>query len=384
MKAQSLRKTLWLTSALFAVALVGGGLWYLTKVRPASAAAPDDVWIKKAWDAYLKDKADAKPTTIWPVSFEQLQAHVTRPDLMSKESRIGVWAYVGPVPPAPREMPKDVAAPDQPKGLAAIGAPSMILRQPPPGQSMVKWNFPGAKKAGYFVTGDFIKEKDAKGRFKLKAVERPDPDVARFKLIYDIYDDETKAPVAVDQVAEFTLIKPEDQQPGFKEKPPAAKPVAAAKPGPGGVVVPGAVEVSAGAPPTPDKVRIDVRKSGDNSNEIEFDQSAYDYFMGTNPDSIAAEVKTEEIKEGIRISGISTGGVAAKFGIQQGDIIKSINGTPVHNRAQALEVVKALPKNIERVTVVIQRNARDIVYNVDPRDPATRAAASKARFDGRK
>ena len=385
MKAQSIRKTLWLTSALLGVALLGGAAWYFTQVRPASASPAEDAWVKKSYDAYLQDQRTAKPRVLWPVSLDDLTSHITRPDLMSKESRIGVWAYVGPVPPSPREETKPTTVADQPKGLAAIGAPSMILLQPPPAVSMVKWIFPGSKKGGFFVTGEFIRESNtAKGRFKLTGIERPDAEIARFRLIYDIYDDETKDPVSKGAVAEFTLIKPDYTKTTFDVKPPpvAADPTGKPLPGAAGTSLP--PSVAAGTPPPLADVRIDVKSSGDNSREVEFDDNAYRYFFYSNPDSLAADVKTEEIKEGIRISGISTGSVATQFGIQPGDIIKSINGTPIRNRAQALEVVKALPKDIARVTVVVQRNARDLVYNVDPRDPAVRKAAGTVRYGGGK
>jgi hypothetical protein len=76
--------------------------------------------------------------------------------------------------------------------------------------------------------------------------------------------------------------------------------------------------------------------------------------------------------------------IASQFDVQRGDILKSINGQPVHNRAQAIDVVKNLPKDTTNVQAVVERNGRDIVYNIDPRDPRVKAAAGKVRFDGRK
>jgi len=126
-----------------------------------------------------------------------------------------------------------------------------------------------------------------------------------------------------------------------------------------------------------------VRVTGDNSREVEFDQPTIDGFKGSDADALVADVKTEEVKNGIRISGIGSNSVASKFDIRAGDILKSINGQPVHSRAQAIEVAKSIPKETTGVQVVIERNGRDIAYNVDPRDPATRAAAGKVRYDNK-
>src|SRR5689334_2002523 len=139
MKAQSLRRTLWFGSTLLALGVAGGAAWYFTSVR--NAAAADDSWVKKAYDDFQVQRQTAKPSPTWPVSLAELEAHVTRPDLTKKESRIGVWPYVGPVPPPPREIPVEGPKADLPKGLAAIGNPSMVWMLPGSRPSLVKWIF---------------------------------------------------------------------------------------------------------------------------------------------------------------------------------------------------------------------------------------------------
>ena len=66
-----------------------------------------------------------------------------------------------------------------------------------------------------------------------------------------------------------------------------------------------------------------------------------------------------------------------------GDVLKAINGTPVHSRSEAVNVVKALPANIANVQVIIERNGRQITYDVDPRDPKVRGMGGKVKFDGK-
>jgi len=80
------------------------------------------------------------------------------------------------------------------------------------------------------------------------------------------------------------------------------------------------------------------------------------------------------------IAMLTFGAIANEFGITWGDILRSINGTPVHSRSEAIDVVKKLPKDIARVEVVIERDGVLHTYNVDPRDPKVRAAASTVTF----
>jgi S1-C subfamily serine protease len=98
-------------------------------------------------------------------------------------------------------------------------------------------------------------------------------------------------------------------------------------------------------------------------------------------------VKTEDAKDakgdpkGVRFTGVGEGSLASKFDVRPGDILKSINGKPVRSRSEAIEVVKGLPKDTTLVAVVIERDGRDILYNVDPRDPKTRSAAGKVKYN---
>src|SRR5258707_15703049 len=120
MKAQSVRRILTLSTGALAVAVLAtGGYWFLS-VRPAAAAsAKFPAWIEKSGQTYQYERKTVKAPDIWPVQPDALKKHITRPDLMSGESGIGVWAYVGPLPPAPRPKAAVAEAPKLPTGIEA-------------------------------------------------------------------------------------------------------------------------------------------------------------------------------------------------------------------------------------------------------------------------
>src|SRR5262245_6952894 len=180
MKAQSVRRVLTLSCSVLALALVGAGVWWFLKVRPVAAAplktAP---WIENSWKTYLHEKVNVKPADVWPVQFEDLKKHIIRPDLMSKESGIGVWPYVGPLPPAPRPPEKAVEAPKLPTGIESLGRLDAVMGLSSDGlRGAYRWVYQpqGAKeKYFWFMVGEFVHEADVdpksqKGRFKVTKV----------------------------------------------------------------------------------------------------------------------------------------------------------------------------------------------------------------------
>ena len=397
MKAQSVRRVLGIVNVVLVVGLVGAGAWWFLEVRPASAdaARTKPKWVDDTWKAYDAAARNVTPALIFPIDEKDLQV-VTRPDL--KERQVGV--FVGPIPPEPRPATAAAPAPELPKGLEAIGRPNTVYWMPPGDArliTVVQWAFPSKKLASIRV-GEFIRETPGeKGRFKLVAVERPDLAKPVYKLIYDVYESDETTVVLAKQESVFDL-SPGD---GGKPSPitvgpagtPGGAPVAGAPgagttpaTGPGAAPAPTGYVVAGGAPPPASAVRITPQKLGDNYLGIEFDDTAHDYFYRSNPDALLSEVKTDVATDeagnprGLRISSVPQGSVASQFDVKNGDILVSINGTPVHSRSDAINVIKGMSKDIASVKVVIDRNGRLITYDVDPRDPAARRAAGKVRF----
>jgi hypothetical protein len=285
---------------------------------------------------------------------------------------------------------KEAAAPDQPpppEGIDALGKPFLVIVHKGVRPSMVAWKF-NSNKMGYFGEGEFLKEsKNDKDRFKLIDVLKPDPKADVVSLVYEIYDDPKKPPVATKTGGPYDLGRKFDS--GKHLRPPAAGTAKAGDPKPGDG--PGGAPAGPGAaPPAPPvAVRVEdlkpvIRRPAHNKVEIEFDDAAYEGFRNVTVEDVLNKVRTEDVvdsktgqRTGVRIA--DTGGVASAFDVRRGDILKSINGTPVKSRDEAVKVVKGLPKETTTVSVVIERDGADVFYTVDPRDPKVRAAANRLR-----
>ncbi|HVG93605.1 MAG TPA: PDZ domain-containing protein [Planctomycetota bacterium] len=406
MKAQALRRTLTLANVLLVLGTLAAGAWYMLKVRPAQADdAKRAAWVKPAMDAYQVASKNAAPAVVYPVLEKDLEA-ITRPDLTDVKGRNapGVWPFVGPVPPPPRPKVESVKAPPPPTGLQALGRLlSVFTGKGPDERSVMLFEFTASKKKRAFAPGDRIDDKDADAGSSKDVVvavgpkprvpglylvsidmAEPYPD-PKFRIAYDIVAEGDGGT----QRTEVVLSLKQAAATGtdvIRESAPAG---VAGKGGTGSAAVAGARPAPSVAPNTPpplDQVQIEVRQEQDQSRSVVFDDAAYDHFRYSDPDRLIADVKTEDAKDekgdpkGVRLTGVPQGSLAGKFDVRPGDILKSINGKPVRSRAEAIDVVKGLPKDTTMVSVVIERDGRDILYNVDPRDPKTRSAAGKAKF----
>jgi hypothetical protein len=387
MKAQSVRRLLTLSTTVLALAVVGTGAYWFLKVRPASAASSKPpAWVDMSWKTYQYEKGHVRAADVWPVQQEDLKKHITRPDLTDPKNGIGVWPYVGPLPPAPRPPEKPVEAPKLPTGIESLGKLDAVMGLSSDGlRGAYRWVYhpQGAPKDRFlwFMVGDFIKEpeKDAKpGRFKVTKLVRLEEKPGTFVATYDVYDDPTKDPVERNKTASFNLME------GARQVTSLFRPLQV----PGTPGKPGPATAGAGAttPVTP-VFRPKVVVTSDASRTVEFDDAeTYRTWTESGVEKMIQEIKTEEAKDkagqptGIRlVSGLTKDSDLGKFDIQAGDILKSINGQPTHSRAQAIDIVKKMPKETTTVQAVIERNGRDIVYTVDPRDPEVRKAAGKLR-----
>ncbi len=107
-------------------------------------------------------------------------------------------------------------------------------------------------------------------------------------------------------------------------------------------------------------------------------------YLERNYEKILEETRTETYRDrdvsGIRVVGIANASVANQFGIRKDDVIISINGKPVTNQSDAVNVVKSeLKRKVNLITVKLRRAGREITKTYDTRDPATRRAAKGLR-----
>ena len=87
------------------------------------------------------------------------------------------------------------------------------------------------------------------------------------------------------------------------------------------------------------------------------------------------------LPDGVRIVNFNNAALANQFGIQKGDVILRINGTPVRDQSHAVSVIKQLLKtkgSSPIIRVTIRRRGAEKELKFDTRDPATRRAAKKA------
>jgi hypothetical protein len=405
-KSQSLRRLIAFANVGLVLGVAGFAGWYFVKLRPAAAEGLKRVsWVKKAHDDHQADAGNAHKVTHWQVDENDFE-HIIRPDLMDTKKRPtapGVWPYVGPVPvmrvpTAAVETPKDEA----PKGLNALGKLASVIAGGPHVRGTISIRFHGSPaRIGHFSVGspDPIEEKpppkDTEIIKKDAPKRRPGKyltgvehvgyeglDDPVYRISYDEVTDPEKPAVAREErmVLSQSLLT---GKPPALEFPPGSPEAAAMRPAGGPRVA------SSGPAPSRDSVRLTPVKTGANSFRIEPDDTAYRYLRDADVEKeILRDLKSEDVTDekggGVRVVGLEQDNILAKFDVQRGDILRSINGTPVHNRAQAIEVVKKLPKDVASVRVVVERNGVDRTYDIDPRDPAIRAAAGKVRFDGRK
>jgi hypothetical protein len=383
MKAQSLRRTLWFANVFLIVALVGAGAYYVLEVRPATAAAQQKAkWSETLHAKYHKEELVLP--TIYPIANQEELDAIVRRDLRNPNVGVNVGVFVGPLPPEPKE-PEAVVKVEGPKDLAAIGKLLMVFDDETP---TILWQFNEAKGTPKqaFRVGTFIRShKSEPERFKLTGVA-PDPESPKWKLVFDVYDDPTKDPVRKDQVASFDLgSKPTG-------KPSPIRPVGGPGTGPNG----GGPDKTGAKPGTPSTAEgpgpvaltsssVWIGRSGNNVR-VELEQDAYERIMRGNHDELLNAVKTQVATDekgnpkGVRVTGIEPNSLAEQFDVKPGDVLLSINGQVVHSRADAVRIVQGLPRDTTSVKIVIERNGRQIFYDIDPRDPKVRGNVNRVKY----
>jgi hypothetical protein len=385
-KAQSLRRSLWLASGLLVLGLSGAVAWVLLKVRPAQAEPSKDVgrWLDRQMKAYRGESI--APGTYYPVEEQDLEqivqekAHGNDGRGLPKIDGKKVGAFVGPVPPDP-QPDKPVAAVDAgPKGLAEVGRPVLVIWRPPPARIVFTWEGPDKKRTDFEV-GDRV-PKD--GKFRVVEVTPIVEDGGtKYRFVYEVAGEGGEgapAPKRDEHVFDLKAKRPGGADPitpvdatGKPIAPPAPQKSAPGQPEPGP------------APAGPAAVAaVSVERPSPNVQNYWFeDRRAYDRYSKDSIEKILESVKTETALDdagrprGIKIT---APGLGNDFDVRAGDIVISVNGQPVHSRNDVVEVVKKIPKETATVPVVIERNGRQLTYNVDPRDPDVRKAAGKLRF----
>ena len=395
MKAQRIRKVLWIGSLAVGAGVVGvGALVLLDKPAAAQTTAP---WAEEALTRY---KA-LKPKELLPPSVDKSELEVV---FLNEAWKDRWFPFTGPRIPAP--VPKVEALVEVekgPTGLEAIGRVRALVYLPParvgePAKnSIVFWEF-GDKKSEEFAPGEFIVLKGQKERFKLLDVVRIEPGRSRWKIMYEVYDDPAGKPVSTGELIHDAEPKFDPEGPIRYPKKPEPAPVASASPSASGtapatsgpaatgstspVIVVGSQTpgVAGAAARLADDFKLDIREIAPRRKRIEFGEAAYNALKGKNVEQLLEDVRTEPYNkggvQGLAVFPQGAGSVAEKFDIKRQDILISINSQPVRSRDDVIRIARGLPADTALVTVELDRDGRRLTYEVDPRDPKTRRAAA--------
>ena len=363
MKPHALRRALWLMNGALGVAVLAAGMGVFTPSEQASAQSHDDLI-----HAFEAQRRQARWQVQSPVAKADLQAVFARWE--APEYTRAHFRFVGPLPPGKRTAAPADDAPTDPTDLLALGEPNILFSVR--GRPAILFAFhSGASEA--FGKGDWIRELDDRSeRFQLLDIREHDrngdgrPDA--FEVIYGVFHDgalvrraalaftnEPDAGARPDVIRDHRAAPAPDRAPSRRPEPDRGASIALAQAAP------------------------EVIPFGPRRRALAFTRATYAYVRSKQARALIASVKTSVATRdgrpiGLRITGFGKDLNAQMFRVRKGDILVSINGISVSDRAAALALVQKLPAH-EWVTVVLNRNGKLLTYRVDPSDPRTRRQA---------
>ena len=376
------------------IAGVAAAGWHLMKdVNPATASvlARKDNYVSKSYKKIIDkyDRARMKQSS-WqpkpPVARKEVNSVFLEKWSKPKREKPH-FPFVGPLPPPIAKKVTATRVKEKlPTGLITVGEPTSLIYSPP--SHVMLFEFKSGKSEAFGV-GDWIREpEDSNERFKMLDIEGKDVDNDRkldtFEVVYGVYEDGKEI-----KREKLGFSNPADRGGDPDVIRDLAKKAVAGVTGGGGTAAAGTedgnTEIS--KPLTPTEVVVvgevtladakpEVRRYGSNKRAVVFTEKTYRYFKGKNAAKLAESIKTSVASSGGRTIGLRVTGFgkdlnADVFDVKKGDILVSINGTPVRDRAGVVELVKRLPEK-DLVTVVINRNGKLLTYRVDPSDPKNR------------
>jgi len=128
---------------------------------------------------------------------------------------------------------------------------------------------------------------------------------------------------------------------------------------------------------TPDQSSIAEHARNDGSRSLHVDRNAHNYLFGLGPDRWTEGILTDDLtgsQSGVRISRVPRDSVGFLFGLASGDVVRSINGHSVSSRAEAIDVLGDVRPYSRTVRVALWREGKELVLEVDPREPLLREA----------
>ncbi len=286
------------------------------------------------------------------------------------------WPFVGPLPPEPEA--RTAHSHEEPKGpadLASLGAVGMLTVGE--GVPVLSFTFHKAPRAmAHVTTGEFIRRSpDAPGRFRLTRIERLSDELHH--IHYDVlaggvvvreavhvHDTRSSPPTGGPLRVHADASENTEAPPRHEDSAEPAEP-------------PSAPDVMPRAPSVL-KPKIHTNPGNPRDRVIELDAPTHRWGKAHGIEALLKQLKTTPAIDtttgrtlGVRIAGFGQGLKADAFDVRKGDILVSVAGREVLDRADLIAIAKTLDPD-KLVPVVIDRRGTKHTYRVDARDPHTK------------
>lgn len=362
MKPHALRKVLWLGSGALALGVIAVSVSVFQPTHVAAATTD--------YTQIIKDGTPTGPggwTPDPPVTKQEIEAVFA--SWRTPEFERAHFHFVGPIPPkrAAPTLPPDPDAP--PKELDALGTPSALLHAD--GVNVMLFEFESGDSVA-LSPGDWIRagpREQKRFRFVgLQRVDVPDSD-GEFRGAYAIhvkYGVYAKGRRTHVRTWVSQTVLPENNP--IRDVPDEAATV--------DEEAPSLVPVKPSSLVTLEEAKPRIIVHSPTRRTVAFTQQTWAYLRGKSAKDLAASIKTSPVTRdgrvlGLRVTGFGKALNADVFDVRRGDVLVSVNGTAVTDRAGVVRLLERLPEK-QLVMVVIDRNGRLITMRVDPSDPKTR------------
>ncbi len=361
-RPHTLRRVLAWCNAALCLGVVAVAVNYTLHVRPAVAADLTS-------GPHVPRDARRTATPAWrpvaPVSLAHLDSVFFKPGF--RERRTPHWPFTGPMmqPETPLANTPERQAP---RGLEALGHIEMVVAD------VLSFVFKDGRMVPYRV-GEVIRS-DGPG-FRLTAIRRIGR--GRYEIVYAIVSEAGEHRLLFDAEAKIEgrsgldPVDPDDPDGPVRLR--VGPPVMEEGPAP---------ETKPAGGPAWRTLKVRVAKTPVGVHEVSLDVASWEMLRRHGRKALAESVRTTPVADavtgapvGLRLA-FDQPELAEAFQIKRGDVLVSVNGRPVHTRADLLALADTLEEG-ELVTVVIDRNGKRITYRVDPRDPRVVRGAIRLR-----
>lgn len=358
-KPHALRRALYFTNFGLLLLLVVPFLPWPDSATDAEAVDADS--LRVAWVTARRTDLRWRPQP--PVSDRDFESAF----LGFRGHRPAHWPFVGPLPPAPAPERPDEPEDGGPLDLAALGKPHMLISGE--GEPVLGFTFHGPPRTAIEVApGEFIRARPSDpARFRFVGIESRSAHVDH--VHYEVLADGA--------VVREAYLLCDRRGPPLRQ---------------GGLRVGNERDVRTDAPtpastPSVTNASLEtlaptrhINPRNRRDRVIEFDQATHALLGSGGLGALLGHVKTAPAVDpetgralGIQVRGYDKRLPADRFDVRKGDVLVSVAGRAVTNRAELLRIAETLdPETL--VPVVIDRRGTLHTYRIDARDPRNKRA----------